>query len=117
MHDSDHEGVVRIFVRHSYHSNELFTLITLFMRHNFSYTRVIFIYLFTRHNFSPTRSVTLLHADTTLCVFIGLALYPGPAPLKGYPLFVHNFPKSWTTVYNNDINYRYIHGPFSFPEQ
>ena len=27
VHDSDHEGVVRIFVRHSYHSNELFTLI------------------------------------------------------------------------------------------
>ena len=26
VHDSDHEGVVRIFVRHSYHSNELFTL-------------------------------------------------------------------------------------------
>ena len=26
VHDSDHEGVVRIFVGHSYHSNELFTL-------------------------------------------------------------------------------------------
>ena len=26
MHDSDHEGVVRIFVCHSYHSNELFIL-------------------------------------------------------------------------------------------
>ena len=38
VHDSDHEGVVRIFVRHSYHSNELFTLIT---RHNFSYTRSV----------------------------------------------------------------------------
>ena len=40
VHDSDHEGVVRIFVRHSYHSNELSTL-----------------YYITRHNFSPTRSV------------------------------------------------------------
>ena len=50
VHDSDHEGVVRIFVRHSYHSNELFTLFT---RHNFSYTRSVI----TRHNFSPTRSV------------------------------------------------------------
>ena len=29
VHDSDHEGVVRIFVGHSYHSNELFTLIIL----------------------------------------------------------------------------------------
>ena len=29
VHDSDHEGVVRIFVRHSYHSNELFSLIIL----------------------------------------------------------------------------------------
>ena len=38
VHDSDHEGVVRIFVRHSYHSNELFTLFT---RHNFSYTRSV----------------------------------------------------------------------------
>ena len=26
VHDSDHEGVVRIFVRHPYHSNELFIL-------------------------------------------------------------------------------------------
>ena len=26
VHDSDHEGVVRIFVGHSYHSNELFIL-------------------------------------------------------------------------------------------
>ena len=32
VHDSDLEGVVRIFVRHSYHSNELFTLIILFIR-------------------------------------------------------------------------------------
>ena len=40
VHDSDHDGVVRIFVRHSCHLNELF------------------IYLFTRHNFSYTRSVT-----------------------------------------------------------
>ena len=29
VHDSDQEGVVRIFVRHSYHSNELFKLIIL----------------------------------------------------------------------------------------
>ena len=29
VHDSDHDGVVRIFVRHSCHWNELFTLITL----------------------------------------------------------------------------------------
>ena len=36
VHDSDHEGVVRIFVGHSYHSNEL-----LFMRHNFSPTRSV----------------------------------------------------------------------------
>ena len=27
VHDSDHDGVVRIFVRHSCHLNELFTLI------------------------------------------------------------------------------------------
>ena len=27
LHDSDHDGVVRIFVRHPNHSNELFTLI------------------------------------------------------------------------------------------
>ena len=26
VHDSDHEGLVRIFVGHSYHSNELFIL-------------------------------------------------------------------------------------------
>ena len=38
VHDSDHEGVVRIFVGHSYHSNELFTLIT---RHFISYTRSV----------------------------------------------------------------------------
>ena len=43
VHDSDHEGVVRIFVRHSYHSNELFTL-----------------YYITRHNFLYTRSVTMV---------------------------------------------------------
>ena len=42
VHDSDHDGVVRIFVRHSCHSNELF---------------ILFNYI-TRHNFSPTRSVT-----------------------------------------------------------
>ena len=54
VHDSDHEGVLRIFVRHSHHSNELFTLITLFTRHNFSYTSSVI----TRHNFSYTRSVT-----------------------------------------------------------
>ena len=30
--DSDHDGVVRIFVRHSYHWNEL---IILFTQHNF----------------------------------------------------------------------------------
>ena len=38
VHDSDREGVVKIFVRHSYHSNEL--------------------YYITRHNFFPTRRVT-----------------------------------------------------------
>ena len=44
VHDSDHEGVVRIFVRHSYHSNELFTLYYI-TRHNFLYTRsVIFFF-------------------------------------------------------------------------
>ena len=30
VHDSDHDGVVRIFVRHSCHWNELFTLIILY---------------------------------------------------------------------------------------
>ena len=63
VHDSDHEGVVRIFVRHSYHSNGLYyitrhnfspTRSVIFTRHNFSlYTRSVV----TRHNFSPTRSV------------------------------------------------------------
>ena len=57
VHDSDHEGVVRIFVGHSYHSTELVILyyIRLYYitRHNFSYTRSVI----TRHNFSPTRSV------------------------------------------------------------
>ena len=52
VHDSDHEGVVRIFVGHSYHSNELFIL---------HYAALYFLYqecnLFTRHNFSYTRSV------------------------------------------------------------
>ena len=42
VHDSDHEGVVRIFVRHSYHSNELFTLYYI-TRHNFLYTRSVII--------------------------------------------------------------------------
>ena len=55
VHDSDHEGVVRIFVRHSYHSNELFTLITLFTWHNFSYTRSVIMELL-----SPTLSTTEL---------------------------------------------------------
>ena len=45
VHDSDHEGVVRIFVGHSYHSNELFTLY---------YIRLYYI---TRHFISYTRSV------------------------------------------------------------
>ena len=30
VHDSDHEGVVRIFVGHSYHSNELFNYAALY---------------------------------------------------------------------------------------
>ena len=48
VHDSDHEGVVRIFVGHSYHSNEL----------------IIFIlYYITRHNFSYTRSVIFGHSN------------------------------------------------------
>ena len=54
VHDSDHKGVVRIFVGHSYHSNELFTLIIL--------------YYITRHNFSYTRSVTYLHPGNMLSV-------------------------------------------------
>ena len=59
VHESDHDGVVRIFVRHSCHSNELFILINYIMRHNFSPTRsVIFrIHYITRHNFLYTRSV------------------------------------------------------------
>ena len=32
VHDSDHEGVVRIFVGHSYHSNELFILYYITLR-------------------------------------------------------------------------------------
>ena len=40
VHDSDHEGVVRIFVCHSYHSNELLYYIT---RHNFLYTRSVML--------------------------------------------------------------------------
>ena len=50
VHDSDHEGVVRIFVRHSYHSNKLFYNIILDW---------IILYYITQHNFPPTRSVTL----------------------------------------------------------
>ena len=52
VHDSDHEGVVRIFVGHSYHSNELFNYAALY----FLYQECN-IYI-TRHNFSYTRSVT-----------------------------------------------------------
>ena len=48
VHDSDHEGVVRIFVGHSYHSNELIILY------------YIILYYITRHNFSYTRSVTIV---------------------------------------------------------
>ena len=56
MHDSDHEGVVRIFVRHSYHSNELFTLIILY---------------YTRGNRTPGRRVatpvTTRHSEAKYC--------------------------------------------------
>ena len=54
LHDSDHDGVVRIFVRHPNHLNELFTLIN---------------YLFTRHNFSPTRSVIWLLVTPMHCSY------------------------------------------------
>ena len=47
VHDSDHEGVVRIFVGHSYHSNELFILYYI-TRHFISYTRSV-----TRGNRTP----------------------------------------------------------------
>ena len=50
VHDSDREGVVRIFVRHSYHLNEL---ITLFTRHNFSYTRSVINYIIYAAQFFP----------------------------------------------------------------
>ena len=43
LHGSDHDGVVRIFVGHSYLSNELL--------------------LFTWHNFPPTRSVIIFATD------------------------------------------------------
>ena len=49
VHDSDHEGVVRIFVGHSYHSNELFILYYI-TRHFISYTRsVISVYRTLKH--------------------------------------------------------------------
>ena len=47
VRDSDHEGVVRIFVGHSYHSNELFILYYI-TRHFISYTRSV-----TRGNRTP----------------------------------------------------------------
>ena len=37
LHDSDHDGVGRIFVRHSYHSNELFTVIIICAAQFFPY--------------------------------------------------------------------------------
>ena len=55
MHDSDHEGVVRIFVAHSCELGGFFIYIAL--------RGTIFPFQecnITRHNFSPTRSVTLL---------------------------------------------------------
>ena len=43
LHHSDHDGVVRIFVGHSEIVKRL--LITLFTRHNFSYTRSVIMTL------------------------------------------------------------------------
>ena len=46
VHDSDHDGVVRIFVRHSCHLNELFTLIILII-----YAAQFFLYQECNHCF------------------------------------------------------------------
>ena len=56
VHDSDHEGVVRIFVRCSYQSNELFILIN----------------YITRHNFSPTRSVISVSSSSSELLHFGI---------------------------------------------
>ena len=82
VHDSDHEGVVRIFVRHSYHSNELFTLYYI-TRHNISYTRSVSIsnelftlYYITRHNFSYTRSVSIFTLNNYCTLLCWISNYP-----------------------------------------
>ena len=58
LHHSEHDGVVRISVRHSEIVKRFNDYIILYYitRHNFSYTRSVI----TRHNFSYTRSVITL---------------------------------------------------------
>ena len=92
VHDSDHEGVVRIFVRHSYHSNELFTLIT---RHNFSYTRSVI----TRHNFSPTRSVIIQQSVSCAAItFTSPAVFFGSVSNSHLCVYVWSEKKNRNTI-------------------
>ena len=69
VHDSDHEGLVRIFVCHSYHSNELFILYIM------------------RHNFSPTRSVISMYKNGVVRMFFDWgSVYTVPGWGRGAPL-------------------------------
>ena len=128
MHDSDHEGVVRIFVRHSYHSNELFTLIILY------YAAQFFLYQecnITRHNFSYTRSVTIqvcTSPRTTQPIFLlkdcGIIprwlfhRYPSPRPSPGLHATVVNLLGLTTELYALRIVCIYsLHGVQVTPSQ
>ena len=57
LHHSDHDGVVRIFVGRSEIVKRL--LITLFTRHNFSYTRSVITLRSTIFSIPCTRSVKI----------------------------------------------------------
>ena len=63
VHDSDHDGVVRIFVRHSCHLNELFTLIILII-----YAAQFFLYQ--ECNVCTWFSFALFMSYTHLYVFV-----------------------------------------------